>query len=89
MEAENFSQGEFNIGGSTPIKVGECLTELIKLAKKPISTKLNESLLRPNDVTLQIPSSEKFVKETGWKQKISLKESLNFLLEFWRQRSAV
>ncbi|OUV02942.1 MAG: hypothetical protein CBC42_05400 [Betaproteobacteria bacterium TMED82] len=79
----------YNIGGSTPIKVGECLTELIKLAKKPISTKLNESLLRPNDVTLQIPSSEKFVKETGWKQKISLKESLNFLLEFWRQRSAV
>jgi GDP-mannose 4,6-dehydratase len=76
----------YNIGGLTPVKVGDCLKMLASLANKQINTECSENLLRPNDVTLQIPSSEKFLVKTNWKQRIPLNESLEFLLNFWRNK---
>ena len=57
------------------------------LFKKKIITECSKSLLRPNDVTLQIPSSEKFLAKTNWKQRIPLSDSLEFLLNFWREKA--
>jgi nucleoside-diphosphate-sugar epimerase len=78
----------YNIGGSTTMKVGEFLKTLIALANCPIPTRIDPTLLRPADVTLQIPSSEKFTAITGWKKaEHSFEESLAYLLEHWRQRT--
>lgn len=79
----------YNIGGQTPIEVGECLDLLIQLAKKSIKVECDPNLLRPNDVTLQIPSSEKFLNKTLWRQKIPIEQSLDFLLDFWRKQISV
>ena len=70
----------YNIGGQTPIEVGECLDLLIQLAKKSIKVECDPNLLRPNDVTLQIQDSEKFLNKTLWRQKIPIEQSLDFLL---------
>ena len=59
----------YNIGGSKSIKVGEFLNVLKKLSKKEIPCRLDSNLLRPADVTLQIPDINKFCKATGWKPK--------------------
>ena len=40
------------------------------------------ALLRPSDITLQIPAVGKFIKATGWKPKYSLEESVAFLLDY-------
>lgn len=74
----------YNIGGTTTMTVGEFLQRLIGLANKPIPTRLDPRLLRPADVTLQIPSVEKFIKATGWKPLYSFDESLQHLLGHWR-----
>ena len=37
-------------------------------------------------VTLQIPDISKFVGATGWKAKYSFEESVNHLLNYWRER---
>ena len=79
----------YNIGGTTTITVGEVLKRLIAMAKTPIPTRLDPALLRPADVTLQIPNVERFVQATGWKPKYSFDESLAHLLEYWRRRVAV
>ena len=50
----------YNIGGNTRITVGQFLKKLISLSRKKIPTKLKKSLLRPADVTLQIPEITKF-----------------------------
>ena len=46
-------------------------------------------LLRPSDVTLQIPCIDKFVNKTGWKPEIpfdqTLEDTLNFWREYWRK----
>lgn len=77
----------YNIGGTTPVTVGEILERLIAMSKKPIPTRCDPNLLRPADVTLQIPCVDKFIQETGWKPKYTLEESLHFLLSHWRKEA--
>lgn len=76
----------YNIGGATTISVGEFLELLKKHAKKEIPTRQDPKLLRPADVTLQIPNMDKFVKQTGWKPKIDFDQSVQNLLNEWRAR---
>jgi GDP-4-dehydro-6-deoxy-D-mannose reductase len=78
----------YNIGGPTKITVGEFLDVLKGLSKVPISSRVDPNLLRPADVTLQIPATEKFFKATGWKPHYSFKESVEFLLNYWREQVA-
>ena len=78
----------YNIGGQTTIKVGEFLDLLKSLANVPISSRVDPALLRPADVTLQIPSTEKFENATGWKPQFSFEESVAFLLNHWRREVA-
>ncbi|MBI2596278.1 GDP-mannose 4,6-dehydratase [Candidatus Daviesbacteria bacterium] len=75
----------YNIGGNTVITVGEFLTLLKKYAKCKIPSKVDPALLRPSDVTLQIPNILKFKKATGWKPKISFESSVQFLLDHARR----
>jgi len=83
------SAGEvYNIGGDKIIKVGEFLDLLKSMAKVPITTKEDPALLRPSDVTLQIPSTEKFTKQTEWKSIYTFEESVRFLLDYWRKEVA-
>lgn len=75
----------YNMGGTTVIKVGEFLDLLKKKAAVPIKTQLDPALLRPADVTLQIPDVSKFEKQTGWKAQYSFENSVDFLLAHWRR----
>ena len=74
----------YNMGGGISITVGEVLERLLKKATVPIPTKLNPELLRPKDITLQIPNCGKFLKKTNWKPEYSFEESLDFLLAYCR-----
>lgn len=79
----------YNIGGITIMKVGEFLERLIAAAKVPITTRCDPNLLRPADVTLQIPSIEKFAQATGWKPQFSFEDSLSELLGYWRGQAHI
>ena len=75
----------YNIGGNKIISVKKFLKELIKLSKCKIECLIDKSLLRPQDVTLQIPDVSKFKRHTGWKAKINFKDSVKKLLNECRQ----
>lgn len=75
----------YNMGGKKVITVGEFLTALKKLAKTEIPSRVDPKLLRPTDVTLQIPDTSKFEKQTGWKPKYSFEESVQHLLYHCRK----
>ena len=77
----------YNIGGTTVITVGEFLELLKSLATRPIPTQVDPALLRPADVTLQIPSVEKFKAVTGWAARYSFEESVADLLGYWRRKA--
>jgi GDP-D-mannose dehydratase len=77
----------YNIGGNKIISVKNFLKELISNSSVKIKTKLDKRLLRPQDVTLQIPSVDKFKKDTRWKQKNSFKVSVINLLNECRKKN--
>lgn len=77
----------YNIGGITTMKVGEFLERLISLSRVSIPTRIDPNLLRPADVTLQIPSVEKFVAETNWQPQVSFEQSMAYLLSYWRKQA--
>jgi GDP-mannose 4,6-dehydratase len=78
----------YNIGGTTVLTVGEFLEKLCSMARKPIPRRVDPKLLRPADVTLQIPSTEKFRAKTGWEPRYTFEESIRFLLEHWRAEAS-
>lgn len=80
---------DYNIGGPTTMKVGEFLEKLIALATKPIPTRCSANLLRPADVTLQIPCIDKFVQATGWKPEVTFDQSMADLLSYWRREAKI
>ena len=75
----------YNIGGDTVVTVGGILKSLLNLSHSRIKTKVDKSLIRPLDVTLQIPDSKKFFKDTKWKPKTNLDKSLKSLINFRRK----
>lgn len=77
----------YNIGGTTTMKVGEFLERLTAMARVPIPTSVDPALLRPADVTLQIPNIEKFSAATGWRPRYSFDESMEHLLQYWREQA--
>ena len=74
----------YNIGGTTTMKVGEFLEKLISLSGTDIPIRLEPTLLRPADVTLQIPCTDKFLEKTSWRPEYSVDESMKHLLDYWR-----
>lgn len=76
----------YNIGGSTTRSIGEMLEFLLSLSprKGDIQVKEDPKLLRPSDVTLQIPSVEKFRNATGWEPQIPFEQTMSDLLDYWR-----
>ena len=46
---------------------------------------VDQALLRPSDVTLQIPDTSKFQRATGWKPEIPVDQTLEDLLDYHRE----
>ncbi len=77
----------YNIGGKTTMTVREMLDKLLSLSRnKRIKIEVDPNLFRPSDVTLQIPCSDKFKKETGWEPEIPFEDTLKNVLNYWRKK---
>ncbi len=82
------SVGEvYNIAGNRTLTIGEMLEILKSFASVPIEHEVDPSLLRPSDVTLQIPENSKFRDETGWEPEYSMEQTMEDLLNFHRERT--
>ncbi|OGT47479.1 MAG: GDP-mannose 4,6-dehydratase [Gammaproteobacteria bacterium RIFCSPHIGHO2_12_FULL_41_20] len=78
----------YNIGGTYSCEVGQILDYLIALssAKNKIKIEVDPERLRPIDADLQVPDTHKFQEHTGWKPEISFEQTMQDLLDYWRER---
>ena len=76
----------YNIGGDRSLTVEQILDLLKSMATCKIEHEVDPSLIRPSDVTLQIPDTTKFRAATGWKPEISVETTLRDLLTYHRSR---
>jgi GDP-mannose 4,6-dehydratase len=86
--SESNRYGEvYNIGGDYTCTVGEALDMLISKSKisDALTKLLDKKRVRPTDITLQIPSSDKFREHFGWKPEKDLTHICDDLLDYWRE----
>jgi GDP-mannose 4,6-dehydratase len=76
----------YNIGGNYTCKVGDVLDHLISISsfKGNIKIEIDPERMRPIDADLQIPNTSKFENHTGWKPLIPFEQTMEDLLNYWR-----
>lgn len=77
----------YNIGGNRTMTCGDMLEMLKTMARCPIEHLVDPALLRPSDVTLQIPDTTKFHQATGWAPEIPFEDTLQHLLTYHRDKT--
>jgi GDP-mannose 4,6-dehydratase len=84
----NPTPGEYyNIGGEYTCKIADMLNFLINQSTvSNIEIVIDPERLRPIDADLQIPDTTKFRNHTGWKPEYTFEQTMNDLLQYWRDR---
>jgi GDPmannose 4,6-dehydratase len=77
----------YNIGGSFSCTVGDMLRHLLSLSvRDDIEVVTDPERLRPIDADLQVPDTTKFHTHTGWTPQIPFEQTMQDLLDYWRDR---
>lgn len=83
----NPTKGEvYNIGGTHTCTVGDILQALFSAGNVRFPIEIDIERMRPIDADLQVPDCSKFKSHTGWEPRISFKQTMSDLLEYWRKR---
>jgi GDP-4-dehydro-6-deoxy-D-mannose reductase len=87
LSLEKGKEGEvYNIGSGKSFSMKEVLDMLLSMASINIKVEVDPERLRPSDVPILISDCTKFTQLTGWKPKIPFQQSLQDLLDYWRER---
>jgi GDPmannose 4,6-dehydratase len=79
----------YNIGGTFSCTVGDMLRRLLSLSvRQDITVETDPQRLRPIDADLQVPDASKFMQHVGWRPQIPFDQTMNDLLNYWRDRVA-
>ena len=77
----------YNVCSGQGTRIRKVLDLLLELSAYPdIKAQLDPARLQPADVPIQIGSAERLNALTGWTPTRSMRETLNDVLNFWRQR---
>ena len=74
----------YNIGSGQGYSIREILDLLISLAKTEIKVEIDPNKIRPVDLHSLVCDNRKIVN-LGWQQKHQLKETLERILNYWRE----
>jgi GDP-4-dehydro-6-deoxy-D-mannose reductase len=86
MALERATVGEaYNLSGERVYEVQEIVDILKGLVGFDFEVWQDPALMRPTDEPIIYGSSEKFAKETGWRQEITLEKTLSDMLGHWRE----
>lgn len=76
----------YNICSETTWQIKKVLELLLSMSKVKITTQEDPDRMRPSDVELLLGDSAKFREKTGWKAEIPFKQTMEDLLNYWRER---
>lgn len=75
----------YNIGRGQGCKMSEVVDKLVALSSADITIETDQSRVRPLDIPVIIANNEK-ISQLGWQPTISLDNSLQRVLEYWRSQ---
>ena len=76
----------YNIGSGRAIRIRDILDKLLSMSDVEIDVVQDSEKMRPVDVPVIEADIIKLKKDVGWKQKISLEQSLLYTFKYWINR---
>lgn len=76
----------YNVGSGNAVEIRKILDMILCRSKKEIQVEVEPSRMRPVDVPVIEADISKLKACTGWEQKITLEETIQDTLEYWRQK---
>ena len=77
----------YNLGGPTAYSISEVLSRVLQKAKRRgIVPETDPELLRPTDEPIIWADCEKLTRATGWEPMISLNQTIDDMLAYWREK---
>ncbi len=74
----------YNVGAGVAYEIQEILDQIIELSGQDIRVEVEEARLRPIDVPIIMADVTKIQTDTDWERKISLEQTLQDTLDYWR-----
>ncbi|RKZ32802.1 hypothetical protein DRQ33_05230 [bacterium] len=81
---QNVDTGVFNVCSGNPVKIQNILDILIELSGIDVDVQTDPERLRPIDVPQIYGSHQKITDAVNWKPQIPLKQSLEDILNWWK-----
>ena len=66
--------------------MSKMLEVLLSHSDVEIKVQQDKDRMRPSDLPVLIGDASKFIEQTGWKPKIPFDQTMNDLLNYWRER---
>lgn len=85
--AVNLPSDVYNICSKINLSMTEVVERLVGLSEFPIELRENAALYRPSDFSFKPPSCQKFTKLADWEPEISIEQTLEDLLNFYRDKA--
>ncbi len=76
----------YNIASGKAYTIHEMLQTLLSFSKVEIELQVDPERLRPSDVEILLGDSAKFRDKTGWKPEIAFEQTMEDLLNYWREQ---
>jgi GDP-4-dehydro-6-deoxy-D-mannose reductase len=84
---ENGKVGEvYNVCSGAPCRLADAIEEMKKLSSMRIGVKTDPARVRSNEVPVVWGDAGKLQRQTGWRPRIQLKETISDLMRYWRER---
>lgn len=76
----------YNVCSGHAIAIRDLLDVMMSRARVPIAVKADAARYRPNDVPIVLGDFSRIREELGWAPEISLEQTVDDLLAYWRSR---
>jgi GDP-4-dehydro-6-deoxy-D-mannose reductase len=76
----------YNVASGVARSVRSILDALISRSKVPVKIEVDRARMRPNDVPVVVGNYARLNAATGWRPEISFDETLDDLLNYWREQ---
>jgi GDP-4-dehydro-6-deoxy-D-mannose reductase len=75
----------YNVCRGEAFRVGDLLDALVRQSQAAIEVRTDPARLRPNDMPVVLGDPSRLERDTGWKPRIPIEQTLRDLLDYWRQ----
>jgi GDP-4-dehydro-6-deoxy-D-mannose reductase len=85
LAAMKGKRGEaYNLCAAITYEIGELLRIAIRLSGVKVEIREVAQRMRPSDEKIIFGRTEKFRRDTGWKPRLSVEQTLSSMLEYWK-----